>query len=104
MTERRGSGAIPLAEVRTQFHPNGDGTFTISSHQDVGDILENNKEWQKHKQTGDGLRRMASIPVVIWQMWLDETGGTLDRMPVRDQYKFVKRKLADPDWAWLRTT
>lgn len=91
-----------MKEVIQRYHPREGGGFIISAHQDVGDILENNREWQKKKQTSE-MRRVAAIPVVVWTMWLNETGGTLDRWPVRDQYRFVQRKLMNPEYAYLRT-
>lgn len=92
-----------MSDLVQRYHPREGGGFIIQASQDVEPILENNKEWQKIKQTSE-MRRVASIPNVIWLQWLNETGGLLDRMPVRDQFKFVKRKLADPDFAYLRTT
>lgn len=92
-----------MSDLIQRYHPRDGGGFIISAHQDVEPILENNKEWQKVKQTSE-LRRTASIPLVIWLQWINETGGLLDRMPVAEQAAFVKRKLADPGYAYLRTT
>lgn len=92
-----------MSDLIQRYHPREGGGFVISSSQDVEPILENNKEWQKTKQTSE-LRRKASIPLVIWLRWINETNGELERMSVRDQFKFVQRKLADPDFAYLRTT
>jgi hypothetical protein len=90
--------------VRKTFHPNGDGTFSLNYSQDAEPILENNRQWQGERQTTDGLRRIASIPVVVWMAWLNETNGALDRMPKHELAAFIRRKLNDPDYRWLRTT
>jgi hypothetical protein len=89
--------------VRNTFHPNRDGTFTLQTTQDAEPILENNRLWQGERQTGDGLRRIASIPAVTWMQWLQETNGDLERMDKATLAKFIKRKLADPSNAFLRT-
>lgn len=93
-----------MSDVRTTFHPQSEGGFVLNSVQDVEPILENNKTWQGERQTGDGLRRVASIPAVIWMQWLTETNGELDRMDKVTLARFIKRKLADPSNAFLRTT
>jgi hypothetical protein len=79
--------------------------LTVHTYQDVEDIVEENKAWQGDKQTGD-FRKIASIPLNIINMWLHEEWERGNKYIDWNSPEFdalVKRKLADPDWAFLRT-
>jgi hypothetical protein len=80
--------------------------LTVQTCQDVEDIIEENKRWQNAgKQTGD-FRRIASIPLNIINQWLMEEwqkGNSSLQMGGPQFDALVARKLADPDWKWLRT-
>ena len=88
------------------FHSNADETeFTINTRQDVEPILEENK--QAYNQYGDKLTpgkagegvRVASIPTNIWNKWMKETNGEIQR-----DHNLMKRYLNDPDNKYFRTT
>ena len=88
------------------FHSNADETeFTINTRQDVEPILEENK--QAYNQYGDKLTpgkagegvRVASIPTNIWNQWMKETNGEIQR-----DHNLMKKYLNDPDNKYLRTT
>ena len=88
------------------FHSNADETeFTINTRQDVEPILEENK--QAYNQYGDKLTpgkagegvRVASIPTNIWNQWMKETNGEIQR-----DHNLMKRYLNDPDNKYFRTT
>ena len=88
------------------FHSNADETeFTINTRQDVEPILEENK--QAYNNYGDKLTpgkagegvRVASIPTNIWNQWMKETNGEIQR-----DHNLMKRYLNDPDNKFLRTT
>ena len=54
---------------------------------------------------GDWARHVASIPNVILLKWLNEEharGHTGLRLFTREFDELVARKLADPDWAYLK--
>jgi len=95
-----------MSGIRTLFHPHADGTFTVQRHDpDVGPTLEWNKALQSVPQTNtDGLKHIASIPPIIYELWVQETNGELMRMPSHEQAKFFRRKLSDPQWRYLLTT
>jgi hypothetical protein len=42
---------------------------------------------------------VASIPVGIWEQWMKDTNGAIEKDP-----KLMKKYLNDPDNAFLRTT
>ena len=82
------------------------GTVIASTTQDVEPILEHNKRLRAEPQRSDWGRHVASIPNVILVQWLNEEharGNTGLRMFTHEFDALVARKLADPDWAYLRT-
>jgi hypothetical protein len=89
----------------TTVEDHSDGTSTITTHQDATDILSSNKE--QLKDDGDKLTfgkqqhgmRVASIPVGIWEKWMTETNGAIEK-----DHDLMKKYLNDPDNAFLRTT
>lgn len=89
--------------VKSRFHGHQDGTFTIERIQDVEPILENNKALQSTPQRSDWGRHVASIPNVIIELWSNQDGVNLLALPQREFAAYVHKKLADPDWMWLRT-
>lgn len=82
-----------------------DGVLIVRSYQDVEDIIDNNK--RQHllgRQTGD-FRAIADIPNNIAFMWMQEEwnrGNTGFKLGGPEWNAFVKKKIADPDWAYLR--
>ena len=86
-----------------QLQHNGD--LLVRTYQDVEDIIDANK--RSHlmgKQIGD-FRAIADIPNNIAVMWLNEEharGNTGFKLYGAEWNAFVKRKIADADWAYLR--
>jgi hypothetical protein len=92
--------------MRTDILLDHTGTVIASTTQDVEPILENNKRLRAKPQRSGWGRHVASIPNVILVQWLNEEharGNTQLRMFTREFDELVARKLADPDWAYLRT-
>jgi hypothetical protein len=84
----------------------GERLIVAQSIQDVEPILERNKILRSMPQKSGWGRHVASIPNVILVRWLNEEharGRTGLRLFTREFEEVVKRKLADPDWAYLRT-
>jgi hypothetical protein len=87
-----------------------DKRIIASTWQDVEPILKHNKLLrsmpQPSRRRGDWGRHIASIPNVVLVKWLNEeyaAGNTRLRMFTDEFNELVARKLADPDWAYLRT-
>jgi hypothetical protein len=81
------------------------GTVIASTTQDVEPILARNARLREVSQRGDWARHVASIPNVILVKWLNEEharGNTRLRLFTREFDALVARKLADPDWQYLR--
>ena len=84
----------------------GERTIVADTWQDVEPILESNKAKRGEQQRHDCAREIADIPCVILTKWLNEEyarGNTQLRMFSREWRELVRRKLNDPDWAYLRT-
>jgi hypothetical protein len=83
-----------------------DGEIVASATQDVEPILARNAALRTEPQKSDWGRHVATIPNVILVRWLNEEyarGNTQLRMFSKEFDELVARKLADPDWAYLRT-
>lgn len=95
--------------VSSVFHydPDGDKS-TIETVQDCEPIVENNKALQTDGTTGDFQgkwgRRIASIPLVVAQKWMQEDGVNWLALPKHEKAVYLRRKLNDPQWRHLRTS
>lgn len=88
-----------------QFRPHfDDGMIRIEHVQDCTPILDDNSELRRSEQNSDWGRHKARIPNVILIKWLDEewAKGNHVRLFSEEYNAMVDRKLADPDWAYLR--
>jgi hypothetical protein len=82
------------------------GTVIASTTQDVEPILARNARLREEPQRGDWGRHVASIPNVVLVKWLNEAharGNTGLRLFTREFDELVAGKLADADWAYLKT-
>ncbi len=95
--------------VTTHHYDELTDTTTIQRTQDAEPIIEHNKRLQT---MNDGyspsreLRRIASIPLVVFEKWLQEDGldwGKYCRMGRREQAAYRARRLMSSSWRHLRT-
>lgn len=93
--------------VQVRIHKDSNGKDLAVEHvQDVEPILERNHALRGMEQKSDWGRHVASIPNVIYIRWLDEEhrkGNANLRLFTPEFDEIVQKKLADPDWAHLRT-
>ena len=88
----------------TEWIDEPDNTITISTHQDVEPILDQNKI--EYNAYGDKLslgkrgewHKVASIPFNIYEQWQNETNGAIYKDP-----KLLARYLTDPDNKYCKT-
>ena len=87
--------------IISQFHYDHDGDTTIIQRvQDVEPIIENNK---RLRAEGRGyspsreLRRVASIPLVVVERWIQEDGVNFMALGPKEKSAYLRRKLNDPD-------
>jgi hypothetical protein len=91
--------------MRTRFHPGDDGkTFTIQRRDDVEPTIERNKKLQSEPQKSESFHHIASIPAIVIEKWMAESGVPLLSMPSYEFQRFIRKKLRDPEWAFLKTT
>ena len=86
----------------TTFEEEADGTVHIEKTMDAEPILNVNKmEYHTgvNNPTSSALgRKVASVPLVVWQNWMKETNGAIQK-----DSKILARYLNDPDNKFLRT-
>jgi len=91
--------------IRPHFDSNG-RDLAIEHVQDVEPVLRWNRASRCEEQRSDWGRHVARIPNVIYVRWLHEEhakGNVNLRMFTPEFDLIVQRKLADPEWAYLRT-
>jgi len=92
--------------IKTRFIYDHDGDNAVFHRtQDVQPLLEMNKrELNNDSPYGGvnaaGMRKVASIPLIIIEKWKRELG--VDVMN-KDHMPKVKQLLNDPEYKWLRT-
>lgn len=85
------------------IHLDADGDrFTVEHAQDVEAILDRNKALQSQPQRSDWGRHIATIPNVVLVKWMNEEGANVLAMSGEEFGAFIRRKLDDPDWRYLR--
>lgn len=92
--------------VSKAFYDAGERSFTFLRVQDVEDIIDNNKRLQNEQQRGEWFRQTAEIPNIILHQWLLEEharGNVTAKLYTKEFDEIIKRKINDPDYAWLRT-
>jgi hypothetical protein len=92
--------------MRTEVLLDRAGTLIASATQDVEPILERNQHLRGEPQASDWARHVATIPNVILLKWLNEAharGNVGLRIFTKEFDDLVARKLADPEWKYLRT-
>jgi hypothetical protein len=92
--------------VKNKFHyDHGTDNVTLESVQDIAPLLElNKKEFNNDSMHGpqlnSGMRKVASIPLIVVEKWKRELG--IDVYNKNDWPK-IKQLLNDPDNRFLRT-
>jgi len=79
--------------------------IVVNRVQDVEPLLELNKkelngDSMYGSQTNSGMRKVASIPLVVIEKWKRELGVDVFN---KDHMPKVKQLLNDPEYRWLRT-
>ena len=78
---------------------------------DIGSIIESNKKLYNENDgysPDKGLKRIASIPVVILEIWCkeyhkDQNKGNWFELPQETQKKILKEKLNSSEFRYFRT-
>jgi hypothetical protein len=73
---------------------------------DIEENLEHARHLRSLPQKNDWGRHIAHIPNIVAMKWLNDEwhhGNTGLRYMSKEWDELVRRKLQDPDWAYLRT-
>lgn len=83
-----------------------DGKIISQRQQDVEPYLDANKAAQNAgaPSFAPTFRKVASIPNVVIEKWMAEEGAPVLSMNKAEFDRFIKRKLNDPNWKYLKTT
>ena len=95
--------------TKTKYIQESDGKLTINNQQDLNPLMKRNKELYN---LNDGytasrdMRRVASVPPIILQIWTKEYNGTRNwlALPKETQKKILTKKLNSSDFRYFRTS
>lgn len=97
--------------TKRRFHPLEEGRrgeitrFAVETYQDdIEPVLDQNKRWQNepHKTHETLGHHIATIPNAIIAKWMNEDGFDFMRASGVELQKYLRKKLSDPDYAYLR--
>ena len=92
----------------TKYFVEADGKLTIKNSQDVDPILQKNKRLYNlndgYSKSKD-LKRVASIPSLVLQLWAKEYNGTNNwfAIPHIERKRILKLKLNSNEYRYFRT-
>lgn len=94
------------AGVEYFFRRNGEGDYEVFSTQENDPILEHNAQLRSQDDRGytsasKDFRREGSVPLALVEKWKREDGVNVLHP---DGHDYLKRKLNDYDFAYLRTS
>jgi len=87
--------------TKTVYEESAD-QVSLTTHQDAQPILDRNAYERNNNINANANsvvgRKVASVPLVVWQNWMKETNGEIQKDPT-----LLAKYLNDPDNAFLRT-
>ena len=92
----------------TKYFVEADGKLTVKNSQDVNPILQKNKRLYNlndgYSKSKD-LKRVASIPSLVLQLWAKEYNGTNNWFAIPDieRKRILKLKLNSNEFRYFRT-
>ena len=92
----------------TKYFVEADGKLTIKNSQDVDPIIQKNKRLYNlndgYSKSKD-LKRVASIPSLVLQLWAKEYNGTNNwfAIPHIERKRILKLKLNSNEFRYFRT-
>jgi len=97
------------AGITTRYIQESDGKLTINNQQNVNPLLKRNKELYNHDNgylsKEREMKRVASIPPLILQIWAHEYNGSRNwfALPKEIQRKIMRTKLNSSEFRYFRT-
>lgn len=97
----------PVTGVREDYYwDEMEQKMTIRNRHDVGDVIESNKRQANNsldsRYGNEMMQHVADIPMAVYVQWKNEGVDILENSP--EARKFLKRKLNDPDYRYLKRT
>lgn len=95
--------------IKTKYIVESNGSLTINNSQNVNSLLKKNKILYNYDKgyisSAKEIKRVASIPPLILQIWTKEYNGTNNwfRLPKEIQRKIMKNKLNSNEFKYFRT-
>ena len=98
--------------ITETFLDNGNDGIVQKRSLEIGSIIESNKKLYNQNDgysPDKGLKRIASIPVVILEIWCkeyhkDQNKGNWFALPQEIQKKILREKLNSSDFRYFRTS
>lgn len=96
--------------IKEFVHDEGENHTFIHTTQDVAPYFDANQEFRTSGSDGysqsRAFKHIATVPHIIADKWCIEDGITrvqFNRMPGKEKAAYIKRKLNNPDYAYMRT-
>ena len=98
--------------ITETFLDNGNDGIVQKRSLEIGSIIENNKKLYNQNDgysPDKGLKRIASIPVIILEVWCkeyhkDQNKGNWFELPQEIQKKILREKLNSSEFRYFRTS
>ena len=95
--------------TQTKYIQESDGKLTVNNSQNLDPLLKRNKELYNLNDgytASKDMRRVASIPPIILQIWTKEYNGTRNwwALPKDTQKKILRVKLNSNEFRYFKTS
>ena len=95
--------------TKTNYIQESDGKLTVNNQQNLNPLMERNKKLYTHNDgytKSKDMRRVASIPPIILQIWSKEYNGSNNwwGLPKETQKKIMRTKLNSNEFRYFRTS
>ena len=95
--------------TRTRYIQESDGKLTVNNQQNLNPLIKRNKKLYTQNDgytASRDMRRIASVPPIILQIWTKEYNGTNNwwALPKETQKKIMKTKLNSSDFRYFKTS
>ena len=95
--------------TKTRYIQESDGKLTVNNQQNLNPLLERNKKLYTQNDgytASRDMRRIASVPPIILQIWAKEYNGTRNwwALPKDTQKKILRVKLNSNEFRYFKTS
>ena len=95
--------------TKTRYIQESDGKLTVNNQQNLNPLIERNKKLYTQNDgytASRDMRRIASVPPIILQIWAKEYNGTRNwwALPKDTQKKILRVKLNSNEFRYFKTS